>query len=92
MDCGPLGSSVHGIFPSRILEWVPFPPTGDLPNPEIKPASPVAPALTSGFFTTEPPMKPRHTNQQSLLLENGTRVWRDFGFYDIHVPFQSYLK
>ena len=21
MDCGPLGSSVHGIFP-RILEWI----------------------------------------------------------------------
>ena len=22
MDCSPLGSSVHGIFPARILEWV----------------------------------------------------------------------
>ena len=27
MDCSPLGSSVHGIFQARILEWVaiPFP-------------------------------------------------------------------
>ena len=22
MDCSPLGSSVHGIFQERILEWV----------------------------------------------------------------------
>ena len=22
MDCGPPGSSVHGIFQARILEWV----------------------------------------------------------------------
>ena len=22
MDCSPLGSSVHGIFQARILEWV----------------------------------------------------------------------
>ena len=21
MDCGPLGSSVHGIFQARVLEW-----------------------------------------------------------------------
>jgi len=24
-DCSPTGSSVHGIFQARILEWVPFP-------------------------------------------------------------------
>ena len=22
MDCSPPGSSVHGVFPARILEWV----------------------------------------------------------------------
>ena len=35
---------------------LPFPP-GDLCNPGIKPASLVSPALTGGFFTTEPPRK-----------------------------------
>ena len=39
--CGPKystppGSSVHGISQARILEWVTFPPSGDLPDPEIK--------------------------------------------------------
>ena len=32
-----------------------FPPPGDLPDPGIKPTSPV---LAGGFFTTEPPGKP----------------------------------
>ena len=35
-----------------------FPTPGDLPDPGIKPMSPVSPALAAGFFTTEPPGKP----------------------------------
>ena len=35
MDCGPPGSSVHGILQARILEWVACPPPGDLPDPGI---------------------------------------------------------
>ena len=38
---------------------LPFPSPGDLPNPGCEPASPVAPALAGGFFTTEPPGKPK---------------------------------
>ena len=34
---------------------LPFPSPGDLSDPGIEPASP---ALTGGFFTTEPPGKP----------------------------------
>ena len=45
MDCSPPASSVHGIFQVKILEWLPFPPPGDLANPGIKPVSPVPPAL-----------------------------------------------
>ena len=32
-----------------------FPLPGDLSHPEIKPTSPVRPALGGRFFTTEPP-------------------------------------
>ena len=39
MDSSLPGSSAHGISQARILEWLPFPPPGDLPNPEIKPPS-----------------------------------------------------
>ena len=33
--------------------WFPLPK--DFPDPVFEPTSPVSPALTSGFFTTEPP-------------------------------------
>ena len=54
MDCSPPGSSVHGIFQARILEWGAFPAPGDLPNSGIEPESPASPALAGGFLTTAP--------------------------------------
>ena len=44
-NCSPPGSSVQGILQARILEWVAFPPPGNLPDPGIKPAFPLAPAF-----------------------------------------------
>ena len=40
MDCSLPGSPVHGIFQARILESLPFPSPGDLPDPGIEPGSP----------------------------------------------------
>ena len=37
---------------------LPFPSPGDLPDPGIKPSSPVSPASAGRFFTTEPPGNP----------------------------------
>ena len=37
MDGNTPGSSVHGILQARILEWVAYPPSGDLLDPGIKP-------------------------------------------------------
>jgi len=41
---------------SRQEYWsgLPFLTPGDLPDPGIKPASPVSPALAGGFFMTKP--------------------------------------
>ena len=50
MDCSSPGSSVHGISQAKILEWVPFPLPGDLPDPGIEPVSPVSPALAYGYL------------------------------------------
>ena len=61
MNCSPPGSSVHGIFQAKYWSRLPFPPRGDLPNPGIKPTSPVSPELADVFFTTEPPGKPVKT-------------------------------
>ena len=54
MDCSPPGSCVHGILQARILEWLPFPPPGDLPNPGIEPQ---CPALQADSLPSEPPGK-----------------------------------
>ena len=54
LDCSPPGLSVHGIFQARILEWLPLPTPGDLPDPGIELASLVSPALAgaNSLFTT----------------------------------------
>ena len=52
MDCSLPGSSVHGIFQVRVLEWVAMPLSGDLLNPGIEPISAMSPELAGGFFTT----------------------------------------
>jgi len=59
MDCSLPGSFVHGILKARILDWVAMPSSpGDLPNPRIKRASFMSPALASRFFTLAPSWKP----------------------------------
>ena len=52
MNCGLPGSSVHGIFQARVLEWLPFPSPGALPNSGIKPKSP---ALQADALLSESP-------------------------------------
>ena len=47
--------TVHGILQARILEWVAFPFSRDLPNPGIKPMSP---ALQMDSLPAEPQGKP----------------------------------
>ena len=56
IECSLPCASVHGISQARLPGWggLPFPSPGDLPDPEIKPASL---GLGGGFFTTEPPGK-----------------------------------
>ena len=70
MDCSLPGSSARGIFQARILERIAFPPPGDLPNPRIKPMSPVSPALAGGFFTTSTLFNPHEESS-----DGGITVW-----------------
>ena len=53
MDCSPLGSFVLEILQARILEWFACLPPENLPDPGIKPMSPVSPALRGRFFSTD---------------------------------------
>ena len=47
---------------------LPFPPPGDLPDPEIKPTSPASHALAGEFFTTEPPGKPNSISERKVTV------------------------
>jgi len=55
MDWGLPGSSVHGIFQARTLEWVAISSAGDLPNPETELQSHTLQADSLPFV---PPGKP----------------------------------
>ena len=57
-----------GILQARILEWVAWPPPGDLPNPGIKLRSP---ALQVDSLLSEPQGKPINTGVGSLSLLQG---------------------
>ena len=47
MDCSPPGSSVHGVFPTRILEWIAIPFSRGSSWPRDR--SPVS-CIAGGFF------------------------------------------
>ena len=59
MDCtehqAPLSM---GLSRKEYSSGLPFPPPGDLPDPEIESTHSVSPTLVGGFFSTEPPGKP----------------------------------
>ena len=51
-DCSPPNSSVEGILQASILEWLPCPPPGDLPDPGMEPKPLTSPVLAGRIFTT----------------------------------------
>ena len=55
MDYSPPFSFVNKILQTGILEWVPFPSPGDLPDPGVEPRSL---ALQAASLLSEPPEKP----------------------------------
>ena len=58
MDYSLPGSSVHGIFQARILEWVVMPSSRGSSQSEIKPTSLISPAWLAGSLPQVPPGKP----------------------------------
>ena len=67
MDCSPLGSSVHGIFLSRILEWLPFPTPRDIPNPGLNAHLLHLLHWQANSLPLAPPGKPKMSNKLGKL-------------------------
>ena len=72
-NCSLPGSSFHGIFQARILEWVAVFLLQGPSDSDIKLASLASPALAGRFFTTEPPGKEGHI-VVLLLRSNCSKV------------------
>ena len=60
MDCSVAGSSVHGVLQARVLEWLPFPSPGALPDPGIEPRFPT---LQADTLPSELPGKPLNSSR-----------------------------
>ena len=69
MDCGPPGSSVHGILQARILEWI-IMPSSRGSSQEWKPSSHMAPALAGWFFITSATWEAQVNKQPRTRLRN----------------------
>ena len=97
MDCTPLGSSVHGIFQARILEWFAISFSRGLSDSGIKPRSP---ALQTDSLLTELPRKPTWDPAHTLILSATPLVWNfveEIRMQDCycldphHVPLSDYI-
>ena len=56
MDCSPPGSSVHGIFHTKKLEWIAISYSRRFSLPKDKTVSCAFSALAGVFFNTAPPI------------------------------------
>ena len=67
--------TVHGILQAKILEWVAFPSSGNLPDPGIEPRSPT---LQADSLPSEPPGKPSLKIAPIFLLIRGVFLQINF--------------
>ena len=82
---------LHGLQPTRlheisqatILEWLPFPSPGDLPDPRLKPTSP---GLAGRFLTTEPPGKPASSISDIQMSSRDTYQLVDLWYFSFESP------
>ena len=72
IDCNPPGSSVHGILQARILEWVVMPcsrvSSGHRDRTNVC-------CIAGGFFTTEPPRKPKRMLEHAASSYSRGSSW-----------------
>ena len=67
--CDPMEYTVHGFLQARILEWIAFPFSRDLPNPGIKPRSPT---LQVDSYQLSHRVNPRILEWVTYLFSSGS--------------------
>ena len=63
-----IGSSIHGIFPARILEWFASPSSRGSSSPRDHTHVSYVSFIAGGFFSVEPPGKPTVPYTTQILL------------------------
>ena len=75
-DCSPQGSSVHGIFQAKILEWVATSPPRGSTQPRGENHIPYVSCITSGLFTCRAVLGlPSGSDGKESACNAGDRVW-----------------
>ena len=82
MDCSTACSTIHGVSQAKVLEWVPFPSPGDLPDPGIEPASLTSPALQMdslplGYLRSPTPLLRGKTVKSKIMWLSKGHSWLD---------------
>ena len=85
MDCNPPGSSVHGIFQARILEWAAMPSSRGSFHTGIEPRSP---ALQVDSLPSEPPGKLTLGTKKNQIFQslNSSMPGLTFFPFLLHLP------
>ena len=82
MDCSPPGSSVHGIFQARILEWVAISSCSESFQPKDRTHISCVSCIAGGLFTTEAPEKPSfHMITCDLFETMKNNIWSPSIFF-----------
>ena len=79
MDCSLPGSSIHGIFQARVLEWVAI-------SFSRESSQPMSPALQADILLSEPPGKPTDDKTSRLMVKRFPTV------RDTLIGSQSYME
>ena len=85
MEYSPPGSSVHGIFQARMLEWIAISYSKGSSRPRDQAWSLVSPALAGRFFTAVLPRKPKQSKifGANRFLATVTKVCILFTFWGV---------
>ena len=71
MDCNLSGSSVHGIFQARILEWIAISFSRASSQPSDQNLVSYVSCMAGGFFTMSTPWEtPRYASNTTLMAES----------------------
>jgi len=83
-DCSPPGSSVHGIFQGRLLEWVAMPSSRGSSCPRSPTHASARSSIAGGCFTTEPLGRPKFHIWYYIWFRCTTEWFHIFKHYEMN--------